>query len=129
MNIDSIREYCMSFPQATEKLQWVDNLCFKIAGKKIFAMLGLDNPRLCFKCTPEVFAELVEREDIRPAPHVGRYKWIMLDRLDAVRWNELQDLIQQSYDMVATKVPGKKSRKKGTAAKRSGRSRKKMPKG
>ena len=66
VNIDSIREYCMSFPQATEKLQWVDNLCFKIAGKKIFAMLGLDNPRLCFKCTPEVFAELVEREDILP---------------------------------------------------------------
>jgi predicted DNA-binding protein (MmcQ/YjbR family) len=109
MNVDSIRAYCLSFPLATEKLQWGDDLCFKIGGGKIFAMLGLDNPRLCFKCTPEIFAELIEREDIRPAPYVGRYKWVMLDRLDAVRWEELQGLIVQSYEMVAAKVPGKKT--------------------
>ncbi|HZS95625.1 MAG TPA: MmcQ/YjbR family DNA-binding protein [Terriglobales bacterium] len=104
MNIDSIRAYCLNFPKATEKLQWGDDLCFKVAGK-IFAMLGLDNPRLCFKCSPEVFAELIEREDIRPAPYVGRYKWVMLDRLDAVSDRELEDFIQQSYTMVAAKAP------------------------
>jgi predicted DNA-binding protein (MmcQ/YjbR family) len=111
VNVDSIREYCLSFPQATEKLQWGDDLCFKIAGK-IFAIAGLDNPRLCFKCTPEAFAELIERDDIRPAPYVGRYKWVMLDRLDAVRADELEDLIRQSYEMVAAKAPKKKSEKK-----------------
>jgi predicted DNA-binding protein (MmcQ/YjbR family) len=95
MDIDSIRKYCLSFPNSTEKLQWGDDLCFKIGGK-IFAMLGLDDPRLCFKCAPDVFAELVEREDIRPAPYVGRYKWVMMDRLDALRDDELQDLVQQS---------------------------------
>ena len=107
MNCDVIREYCLAFPRATEKLQWGDDLCFKIGGK-IFAMVGLDNPRLCFKCTPESFAELIEREDIRPAPYVGRYKWVMLDRLDAVGWSELRELIGQSYEMVAAKVPKKK---------------------
>jgi predicted DNA-binding protein (MmcQ/YjbR family) len=112
MNVDSIRAYCLSFPRATEKLQWGDNLCFKIRDGKIFAMLGLDNPRLCFKCKPEIFAELIEREDIRPAPYVGRYKWVMLDRLDALRWEELRGLIGQSYEMVAAKAPGKKSTKK-----------------
>ena len=110
MNVDTIREFCMAFPSATEKLQWGDDLCFKIGGK-IFAMLGLDNPRLCFKCTPETFAELIEREDIRPAPYVGRYKWVMLDRLDAVGWSELQDLIRQSYEMVAAKAPKAGGRK------------------
>jgi predicted DNA-binding protein (MmcQ/YjbR family) len=121
-NVDSIREYCLSFPNATENLQWGDDLCFKIRGK-IFAMLGLDNPRLCFKCTPEVFAELIEREDIRPAPYVGRYKWVMLDRLDAVRWDELEELIRQSYEMVTTKAgrnrgvtsKGKKKRSKNSS--------------
>jgi len=106
-NVDSIREYCLSFPNATENLQWGDDLCFKIRGK-IFAMLGLDNPRLCFKCTPEVFAELMEREDIRPAPYVGRYKWVMLDRLDELRWDELRELIRQSYEMVTAKAPVKR---------------------
>ena len=110
MSVDSIRAYCLSFPQATENLQWGDDLCFKIGGK-IFAIVSLDNPRVCFKCTPEIFAELIEREDIHPAPHVGRYEWVMLDRLDAVRWDELRHLIRQSYEMVAAKVPGKKGGK------------------
>jgi predicted DNA-binding protein (MmcQ/YjbR family) len=104
MKVDTIREFCLTFPHAAENLQWGDELCFKIGGK-IFAMLGLDNPRLCFKCTPEVFAELLEREDIRPAPYVGRYKWVMLNRVDAVPWNELKDLIRQSYETVAAKAP------------------------
>lgn len=111
MNVDTIREFCLAFPHATEKLQWGDDLCFKV-GDKIFVMLGLDNPRLCFKCTPETFAELIEREDIRPAPYVGRYKWVMLDRLDAVDWNELGELIRQSYEMVAAKAPKPGTRKR-----------------
>ena len=111
MNVDTIREFCLELPNATEKLQWGDELCFKVRAK-IFVMLGLDNPRMCFKCTPETFAELIERENIRPAPYVGRYKWVMLDRLDALRWNELQDFIRASYEMVAAKAPAKESREK-----------------
>jgi predicted DNA-binding protein (MmcQ/YjbR family) len=111
MNTDTIREFCLSFPHAAEKLQWEDNLCFKIGGK-IFAMLGLDNPRLCFKCTPDSFSELIEREGIRPAPYVGRYKWVMLDRLDALGWGELRELIGQSYEMVVAKAPKRPGRKK-----------------
>ncbi len=116
MNVDAIREFCLAFAQASEKLQWGAALCFKVNGK-MFAVLGLDNLRLSFKCTPESFAELIEREDIHPSPYVGRYKWVKLDRLDAVAWDELKDLIRQSYEMVAAKAPGKKSRKKGNAAK------------
>ncbi len=124
MNTEIIREFCLKFPEASEKLQWGDELCFKVGGK-IFVMLGLDNPRLCLKCSPESFAELIEREDVRPAPYVGRYKWVMLDRLDAVPWNELQGLIQQSYEMVAAKAPkGAKAGKKGRKmVKKRGRAR------
>jgi predicted DNA-binding protein (MmcQ/YjbR family) len=126
MNVDSIRGYCLSFPRATEKLQWGDSLCFKVGkkvGGKIFTIVGLDDLRLCFKCTPEAFAELIEREDIRPAPYVGRYKWVMLDRLDALRTDELKDLIRQSYEMVAAKAPRQKSGKRTTSAKLSAPSR------
>jgi predicted DNA-binding protein (MmcQ/YjbR family) len=122
MNCESIREFCLAFPRATEKLQWGDDLCFKIGGK-IFAIVGLDNPRLCFKCTPEIFAELIEREDMRPAPYVGRYKWVMLDRLDAVGWSELRELIQQSYEMVVAKAPKNKRKAKKTKVQKRGRNR------
>jgi predicted DNA-binding protein (MmcQ/YjbR family) len=111
MNVDSIRAYCLAFPRATEKLQWGDALCFKVGGK-MFAVLGLDDLRLTFKCTPERFAELIEREDIHPAPYVGRYKWVVLDRLDALRNDELKESIRASYEMVAAKAPGHKGRKK-----------------
>jgi len=125
MNVDEIREYCMAFPDATENLQWGDDLCFKIGGK-IFVTLALTAvpQKLCFKCTPETFGELIERENIRPAPYVGRYKWVILDRLDAIQRGELMDLIRQSYEMVAAKVPKiavRKKLSKGSKPRRSGR--------
>jgi predicted DNA-binding protein (MmcQ/YjbR family) len=125
MNAEEIRKYCMAFPEASENLQWGDDLCFKIRGK-IFTIVNLDNPRLCFKCAPETFAELIEREDIHPAPYVGRYKWVMLDRLDALGHEELRELIRQSYELVASKAPGKTAKDSG--AKKSGtKSKKKRP--
>lgn len=121
MNVDSIRAYCLAFPRATENLQWGDDLCFKIGGK-IFVTLGLDNPRMSFKCTPDRFAELIEREDIRPAPYVGRYNWVMLERLEALPDAELKPLIAMSYEMVAANAPKKSAQRKATPArKKSGR--------
>jgi predicted DNA-binding protein (MmcQ/YjbR family) len=104
MNVDSVRGYCLSFPQARENLQWGETVCFKVGGK-IFATLSLGSipQSLCFKCTPEKFAELCEQEGIGPAPYVGRYKWVLLERLDVLVDEELEDLIRQSYGMVAGK--------------------------
>ena len=104
MNVDSVRDYCLSFPQARENLQWGEDLCFKVAGK-IFVVLSLSSvpPSLCFKCNPEKFAELCEQEEIIPAPYVGRYKWVLVKGLDVLDDEDLQDLIRQSYDMVARK--------------------------
>jgi predicted DNA-binding protein (MmcQ/YjbR family) len=105
MDIDSIRRFCLSFPQAKENLQWEEALCFKVGGK-IFALLNLGSvpQHVSLKCTPEKFAELVELEDIIPAPYVGRYKWVSLQRLDVVPTGELEDLIRQSYEMVSAKL-------------------------
>jgi predicted DNA-binding protein (MmcQ/YjbR family) len=105
MSVESIRRFCLSFSHATENLQWGDDLCFKVGGK-IFALLSLSSvpQRLMLKCTPEKFAELVEQEDIVPAPYVGRYKWVSLERLDVLPWGEIKDLIPQSYAMVAAKA-------------------------
>jgi len=118
MNVDTIREYCLTFADATENLQWGDELCFKVGGK-IFVMLGLESvpQRMCFKCTPEKFAGLCEYEGIIPAPYLGRYKWVMLQRLDALLDEELKDLIRQSYEMVAAKAKTKAQTKAKTKAK------------
>ena len=119
MNIDSVRPFCLSFPHATENLQWGEELCFKVGGK-LFAVLGLGSvpQQLTVKCDPESFAELTEREGISPARYVGRYKWVTLERLDAVGDSEMQQLIRQSYEMVFVKAKVS-ARKPGVSRKRA----------
>lgn len=108
MDIEAIREYCLSLLHATEGVQWDNDLLFRIGGK-IFAVTSLDlSPnRLSFKCTPEKFAELLEIDGIIPAPYMARNKWVTVQRLDALSDKELRELIQNSYDMIFAKLPKK----------------------
>jgi predicted DNA-binding protein (MmcQ/YjbR family) len=108
MNIDWVRDLCLSFPHTTEKVQWDDNLVFKVAGK-IHAITVLHPAQiwLCFKASPEKFAELTERPGIIPAPYLARAKWIALETKDALPLDELAALLRESYDMVIAKLPRK----------------------
>src|SRR6185312_6549125 len=73
MNVELVRRLCLSFQGAMETVQWGNNLVFKIAGK-IFAIAALEpgDRWLSFKCSPEDFAELIERPGIAPAPYLAR---------------------------------------------------------
>ena len=108
MNIDWIRNLCLSFPQTTEQIQWGDDLVFKVAGK-IHAVTVLKPAKiwLCFKVSPEKFAELTERPGIIPAPYLARAKWIALETKDALPSHELTQLLRESYDMVVAKLSKK----------------------
>lgn len=108
MTLDSLRAYCLSLPGATEGIQWDNDLLFRIAGK-IFAVVSLEpSPdRFCFKCTPDEFAELIEREGIIPAPYMARNKWVMVESFDILSPQETRRLIRNSYDMVLAKLPKK----------------------
>jgi predicted DNA-binding protein (MmcQ/YjbR family) len=108
MDLDGLRRYCLSLPHATEDIQWGDNLLFRV-GKKMFAIAPLDRTptSVSFKCTPEEFAELIEREGIIPAPYLARNQWVLLESLGALPAKELKRLIQDSYSMVAAKLPKK----------------------
>ena len=128
MTVDALRQFCLSFPQATESLQWGETLCFKVEGK-LFALLGLDSVpvTLCVKASPEKFAELMEVEGIIPAPYLGRYKWVLLEDLDVLRPAELEELIGLSYELVVAKIPRKtkSTKKKAGKSKRTSALRKK----
>ncbi|MEO7672781.1 MAG: MmcQ/YjbR family DNA-binding protein [Pyrinomonadaceae bacterium] len=106
MNIEELREICLSFPNATEDIKWGNDLCFSIGGK-MFCAAGLDeaSSQISFKCTPEKFAELTERDGVIPAPYVARYHWVAVERLDALANEELEDLISKSFLMVFQKLP------------------------
>lgn len=109
MDIESIRKFCLSLPHVDEKVQWGNDLLFRI-GEKMFAVVALEPGHgavLSFKCTPEKFAELVEQEGIFPAPYVARYHWVALERFDALRGPELKELLENAYHLILEKLPPK----------------------
>jgi predicted DNA-binding protein (MmcQ/YjbR family) len=108
MNVDWLRELCLSFPGATEQIQWGYDLLFKVGGK-MFAVTPLEPAPVClsFKASPESFAELTERPNIIPAPYLARAQWVALQTRDALPAEELARLLRDSYDMVFAKLPRK----------------------
>ena len=108
MDIEDVRRFCLSLPHATEGVQWDNDLLFRV-GDKMFACVGLERTptNVSLKVAPEKFDELVEREDVTPAPYLARYKWVMLNRLDALEADELKRLLQESYELVLAGLPKK----------------------
>lgn len=107
MDLEEIRAFCLSLPFATEDVKWGNDLTFCV-GQKMFTVTGLEtseNASVSFKCTPEKFAELIEKDGIIPAHYVARYHWVTLQKLNALKPDELKDLIKQSYEMVWEKLP------------------------
>ena len=109
MDSESVRAHCLSFPGATENVQWGNDLVFKIAGK-MFAVMVLEGPAkyiMSFKCTEEKFNELIEQEGIDPAPYMARNKWAAIERFDVLSDEELKGLLRNSYELVVEKLPRK----------------------
>jgi len=109
MDIEAIRQYCLSLPHTTEKIQWGADLVFKVGGK-IYAAVVLDDRqlgRLSFKSTPEGFAELTEREGIEPAAYSARYHWVTVLPPHVLRDEEIRNLLRAAYDIVRAALPKK----------------------
>jgi predicted DNA-binding protein (MmcQ/YjbR family) len=107
-DVDWVREVCLSFPKATEKVTWGADLTFRIC-EKIFAVTVLEPAKvwLSFKCSPENFADLTERTGIIPAPYMARAQWVALETKEALEKEELAGLLRESYDLVVSKLPRK----------------------
>jgi predicted DNA-binding protein (MmcQ/YjbR family) len=112
MTIETIRTICRALPKVTEDIKWGSDLCFCVAGK-MFAVVDMGVPhRIAFKCTPEMFGELIEREGIIPAPYMARNMWVLEQQLgEVLERRELEALIRTSYELVVAKLP--KSRRPG----------------
>src|SRR5712692_7756256 len=115
MDIDSVRAYCLSFPNASEDVQWGSDLLFRISGK-MFAVMNLEPPhQLAFKCTPEKLDEVIEVDEIIEAPYMARNKLVRLERPNSLGDSEIKSLIKSSYEMVLAKLPKKTQAALGAA--------------
>jgi predicted DNA-binding protein (MmcQ/YjbR family) len=111
--IEVIRRMCRALPGSTEDVKWGADLVFSVGGK-MFTVVCLDPPHtVAFKCTPDAFAELVERDGIIPAPYLARAMWVQERAADVLERRELQELIKASYELVVAGLP--KSKRPGAA--------------
>jgi predicted DNA-binding protein (MmcQ/YjbR family) len=107
MNIETLREYCLSKPGAEETLPFgPDTLVYKVNGK-MFLLTGLDQEQLSFnvKCDPAKALELREEYScVLPGYHMNKKHWntVLVDGSVPVR--QLKEWIDWSYELVKGKT-------------------------
>lgn len=110
MNIEELREYCLSKKGATECFPFDEvTLVFKVMGK-MFALIPLDEPELqvALKCDPEKALQLREEySSISPAFHFNKKYWNSVRINPTISSSLLEELINHSYEEVVAKLPRK----------------------
>jgi predicted DNA-binding protein (MmcQ/YjbR family) len=102
MNIEILREYCISKADVTEGFPFgEDTLVFKV-NSKIFALVNLDGDlSLNLKCDPAFAIELREKySSVLPGYHMNKKHWntVLLD--GSIPDTEVFSWIDHSYNLV-----------------------------
>lgn len=106
MNVESLREYCISKKSVTESFPFdKETLVFKASGK-IFALVNLDSDlSINLKCDPCMAIELRERYTaVTPGYHMNKKHWNTVIIDGTVPDNEIFSWIDHSYDLVMKRI-------------------------
>jgi predicted DNA-binding protein (MmcQ/YjbR family) len=108
MRAAGLRRYCLSFPGAEETFPFgADTSVFKVGGK-MFALsrLGAESLRVSLKCEPELAVGLrAAHAAIIPGYHLNKRHWNTVIIDGSLPEQMVKDLIQDSYDLVASGLP------------------------
>lgn len=105
MNIEILREYCISKRDVTEGFPFGDDtLVFKTRGR-IFALVNLEGDlTVNLKCDPGLAIELRERySSVTPGYHMNKKHWNTVCIDGSVPDKEVLSWIDHSYDLVLNK--------------------------
>lgn len=103
MNIEELREYCLSLPGVSEHFPFDETtLVFKVSGK-MFALTDLEGPlSVNLKCNPELAVELRERyPSVKPGYHMNKIHWNTVEIDGTVSDKLILEWIDHSYKLIA----------------------------
>jgi predicted DNA-binding protein (MmcQ/YjbR family) len=109
MNIEQLREYCLSKSGTSESFPFDETtLVFKVGGK-MFALTNLEGDfTVNLKCDPEKAIELREQHDfVLPGYHMSKVHWNTIQIDGRVSDKQLFEWIDNSYELVLTSLPKK----------------------
>jgi len=104
MNHKTVEEYILSMPNARLDYPFGEGVAVYKAGDKMFALVseGKKPVNLSLKCDPELSKVLREKyESVMPGYHLNKKHWNTIVLTGQLPWEEVQDLIRHSYDLVA----------------------------
>ncbi len=107
MDIETIREYCLSLPMTSEDMAFGEDYLLLRVCDRIFACIGLvHTDYLVLKCDPDYATELREiHPDIEPAWHWNKKYWNQHRLSGNLRDDFIRSLIRHSYAEVVRKLP------------------------
>ena len=107
MNIESVREYCLSKKGATEGFPFGENTLVVKVCDKMFALINLDGDlSINLKCDPEKALEIREKFPVViPGYHMNKKYWNTVFIDGSVPDNLIHEWIDHSYQQVVQKLP------------------------
>jgi predicted DNA-binding protein (MmcQ/YjbR family) len=109
MNIEELREYCLSLNGVSEDFPFDETtLVFKVIGK-MFCLTDLeDDFAIALKNDPEKNIELREEYPaVKPAYHMNKQHWNTIKVDGSISDDMIKNLIDESYDLVVFKLTRK----------------------
>lgn len=110
MNLEEIREYCLSKKGVEETFPFDENtLVFKVLGK-VFLLTNIHDVGISvnLKCNPELAIELRERyESVQPGYHMNKKLWNTVKYTNEFSEKDFYKMIDHSYNEVVKKMTKK----------------------
>ena len=109
MDIERLRESCLSLPYVEEKFPFDEYTLVFYVGSKLFALTDLQTPNsVNLKCDPDQAIELRERYmGIVPGYHMNKKHWNTVVFNADVSDKLILELLHNSYQLVWNKLPRK----------------------
>jgi len=102
MDIESVREYCLSKAGTSEGTPFGPDVLVLKVMSKVFAIMSLDEDRtINLKCDPERALELrADYDFIIPGYHMNKKHWNTVEDVHRAEEKLLTELIDHSYELV-----------------------------
>jgi predicted DNA-binding protein (MmcQ/YjbR family) len=116
MDGEGLRQQCLSFAGAEEAFPFgPETSVFKVGGK-MFALSRLDAEelRVNLKCEPRLAENLrAVHAEVMPGYHMNKQHWNTVIVGGALEDTAIRDMIEDSYDLVVSKLPAAQRRALG----------------
>jgi predicted DNA-binding protein (MmcQ/YjbR family) len=109
MNVEELRDYCLSKKGAEECFPFDDVTLVVKVGGKMFALINLDGElSINLKCDPDKAQELRETyNSITPGYHMNKKLWNTVFIDNTISNKLIKELIDHSYTLVYNSLPKK----------------------